>query len=102
MDTDTDDSDREDTQASNLLSTLHLMRTVELLQMVDDSDILKRNYTVRERLDPFIEYSEGEFESRYRLSKALVRKLYVLLDGPNLLEPRVSFLFFHLFWYIEI
>lgn len=62
----------------------------------------KTNDRIRDKDDELSVNQNKRQITQYRLSKALVRKLYVLLDGPNLLEPRVSFLFFYSFWYIEI
>lgn len=83
----------ENTFLLRQLSVWNCIRSVELFQMLEDVNFFKRNYTVRPRLDPFVEYDEREFERRYRLSKALVKKLYLLLDSENLLEPQVNFTF---------
>lgn len=90
-----DREDIENIRLSNQLSILNCNRTVALFQLLENADfIFKRKYTVRPRLNPFVEYDEAEFKQRYRLSKALVKKLYHLLDGPRLLEPQVNFVFF--------
>lgn len=89
-----DSDDRDNFLILNQLSTLNVIRTAELVQLLENSGFFKRDYTVRERLNPFEEYSEREFEKRYRLSKALVKKLYLLLDGQHLLEPQVKCIFF--------
>lgn len=81
---------RETVFLLNQLSAFNAIRTVELFAMLEDVGFFKRNYTVRPRFDPFAEYDEKEFEKRYRLSKALVKKLYLLLDGEHFLEPQVN------------
>lgn len=86
-----DRDDRENIHLLNQLSVFNCIRTVELFQSLENANFFKRNYTVRSRLDPFVEYDEREFKRRYRLPKALVQRLYLLLDGPNLLEPHVNF-----------
>lgn len=51
----------------NQLSVFNCIRTVELIEILEDLNFFKRKYTVRPRLDPFVEYDEREFERRYRL-----------------------------------
>lgn len=85
--------DEDDTERLFFLqyfSTWNAIQMVELFQILENDDFFKRKYTVRPRLNPFLEYDESEFKRRYRLSKAQLKKLYFLLDGPRLLEPQVN------------
>lgn len=67
---------------ANLLQLLNLNRP-------------KRKYTVRERIDPFTMYDDEEFRARFRMTKAMVRNLYELIDGPQTLEPMVRYRYEH-------
>lgn len=49
---------------------------------------MRKNYTVRQRLNPMDIYDEDEFCRRFRLKKATVRYLYTLIGAE--LEPLVA------------
>lgn len=75
----------------NETNAFNIQRTAEVVNLVENQP---RKYTVRKRLDPFVEYDDLEFQRRYRMSKANVWKIYDLIDGRNTLEPQVCMMQF--------
>lgn len=66
------------------------VNNANLFQLLELIDQPRRKYTIRRRVDPFEMYDERDFRARYRMTKAMVRVLYDLIDGPHTLEPMVS------------
>lgn len=61
----------------------------------------RRQYRIRRRIDPMIEYNRREFKRRFRFSKEEVRYLFNLIDGPNTLQPMVCIIFAQNVYYFE-
>lgn len=84
-----EDENEEVFQVLNDIAVYNYIQNVQLLQILENIQQEKRKYKVHKRIDPFQIYDDDEFRRRYRLSKAIARKLYDLLDGKNTLEPMV-------------
>lgn len=81
----------------NEVAAENFLQNQQLLDLINAVGSEKRKYTVHQRIDPFIEYDDAEFERRYRLSKPFVDEIYRLIDGPNTLQPMVNFSVFLIF-----
>lgn len=68
-------------------ATQNLIENQLAFEMID-AIVPKRKYTVHDKLNPFKEYDERQFASRYRLTKDQVQNLYESLDGQRTLEPQ--------------
>lgn len=64
-------------------ANLHLL----VMHLIDQP----RKYTVRDRIDPFQMYDDKDFRARYRMTKAMARAVYELVDGERTLEPMVGY-----------
>lgn len=73
-------------EAINDANVDNYLQNERLIELLGDE---KRKYNVKPRTDPFEIYDEPEFKRRYRFSKEFVKEVYVMIDGPNHLDPLV-------------
>lgn len=99
----------EDIDLNNLLNQINNENNsnnsfnIRLIEEVLNENIhLRREYHIKERLNPFEKYDENEFRRRFRFTKNEVQQLYNSIDGDNTLEPQVIFFRFDFQLYGEI
>lgn len=68
------------TAINNSIQNQEILNAFEMIQP-------KRKYTIFKRVNPFAQYDEQQFKSRYRSTKAQAIHLYISLDGAHTLEP---------------
>lgn len=89
----------EDIELQNILNNLNNTDNLNNLRYLNDmhDQNFARKYTVRNRLNPFTEYNNEEFERRFRFTKSEVRMIYDFINGKQTLEPMVNFIDKNLF-----
>lgn len=74
----------------SLYNDLANMNNLEILNAINREQLFgRRIYRVRDRRNPMVDFNEGEFFDRFRMTKDQVEQFYNSIDGPNRLETLV-------------